>query len=222
MLIATGAGADIFGWQDAEGVQHYTNLKDEVPRAQVVQTVVDERARQPQQSSSPAAEAEAAESAPAPEPAPAKADDSSGVARAYQQGLESGLARAGNTGGDVYVSVPLAVTVLAPAPYGGNILPGYYGYYGWLPGYYPFMAGYVPLGPAAFKRHRMDRHDGRMTPRQHFGTDFQGPLLSPGEFLSAAGPPPLNAVGPPPLGAVGPPPLGAAGPPPRGQMVSRQ
>ena len=30
-LVATAARADILEWQDAEGVRHYTNLKDEVP-----------------------------------------------------------------------------------------------------------------------------------------------------------------------------------------------
>jgi hypothetical protein len=196
MLIATGAAADIFEWQDAEGVQHYTNLKDEVPHEQAVQTIVDERARQLQRPSSPAGEEEAVESEPAPKPAPAKADDSSEVARAYQEGLESGLAHAGNAGGDVYVSAPVTVTVLAPAPDGGNIFPGYYG---WLPGYYPFLSGYVPLGPTAYKRHGVDRHNGRMTRKLRFGTDFHGRLFQQ-RFIGAAGPPPLGAAGPPPSG----------------------
>jgi hypothetical protein len=198
MLMATGARADIFEWQDSEGVQHYTNLKDEVPHEQAVQTIVDERARHLQPSSTPVQEEVAVESKPAPQPA--KADDSSEVARAYQEGLESGLAQAGNAAGDVYVSVPLAVTVLAPAPYGGNILPEYYGYYGWPPGYYPFVSGYVPLGPTAYERHHMNRDKGRMTRKVRFGTDFHERLLFQQQFIGAAGPPPVGAVGPPPLG----------------------
>jgi hypothetical protein len=205
MLIATGARADIFEWQDAGGVQHYTNLKDEVPQQQAVQTVVDERVWQLQRSSTPAAEEEVVESEPAPEPA--KAGDSSEVLRAYVEGLESGLARAGNAGGDVYVSVPLAVTVLAPAPYGGNLLPGYDGL---LPGYYPFLSGYAPPVSTSFRRPRANHHNGPMTRRQRLGADFQGRFLFPQRFISPAGPPPLGAAGPPPLGAAGPPPRGVA------------
>jgi hypothetical protein len=188
MLMATGARADIFEWQDAEGVQHYTNLKDEVPQQQAVQTVVDERARHLQPSSTPAADEELAESEPAP--APAKADDSGDVLRAYQAGLESGLARAGNASGDVYVNVPVAVTVSAPAPYGSDILPAYYGYYryyGWVPGYYPFLSGYVPLVSVPLRRHRLHHHNGRIAGRSRLSTDFQGRFLHPRYFSSLAG-----------------------------------
>jgi hypothetical protein len=216
MLIATAARADIFKWEDAAGVEHYTNLKDEVPQQQAVQTVVNERARQLQGSSTPAAEKETVESEPAPEPAPAEAGDSSQVTRAYLEGLESGLARAGNAGGDVYVNTPVSVTVLPPAPASGDLLAAYDGL---LPGYYPFVSGYLPLVSTSFNRHHVHRHTGRTTQTRHHGTAFDGGPLSPLNFISPAGPPPWGAAGPPPWGAIGPPPLGIA---PRSTLWSGQ
>jgi len=135
-LVATAARADILEWQDAEGVLHYTNLKDEVPPEQQSRVVVDERARQPQ---APAAEekpqASAGEQAESRRDT-AEADDRAQAAHAYIEGLENGLelARSVNTGGSAYVSGPLVVTISGSTPSEVYSPPWYSGYYPFLPG----------------------------------------------------------------------------------------
>lgn len=118
------------------------------------------------------------------------------VLRAYLTGLESGLGRNASTGGSVYISGPLAVTISSPTPYGSYVLPRY----DWpFSGYYPFW-GTAVVGPI----------HGR------FGHGFQRRFPTAQRFFGPAGPPPFGAPGPPPFGAAGPPPFGAAGPPPVG------
>jgi uncharacterized protein DUF4124 len=186
------ASANILEWTDDAGVTHYTNLKGEVPSQQVGQVVVDEQVWLPQGSAVPEAKED-----PVAEPDPPR-DTEDEVFRAYIAGLESGLARNVSTGGSVYISGPLAVTISPPTPYGspyGNyVLPGY----DWLPGYYPFLTTSV-----------IRRHRGPM--RGRFGAGFRRPFRFPQRFTTPAGPPPLGAAGPPPLGAAGPPPLGVSG-----------
>lgn len=185
-LIATAGYADIVEWQDADGVRHYTNLKDEVPQEYSAHVVVDERTHHPQGSSE-------AQVVAAPSPDAAATDDR--AALAYLEGLERGLdvaARTANTGGSVTINGPLAVTIPAPMPYGASPT----GYDWLLPGY-PFLSGYSPV-VTTFRHHRLTGH------YQRFATNFQGPFRLPSHFASPAGPPPLGAAGPPPLGAAGP------------------
>ncbi len=203
--LAAVASADIVEWTDNAGVTHYTNLKGEVPSQQVVQVVVVEQVWLPQGPASPDAKQDpvAPAQGPAAPPQPPR-DTVDEVLRAYAAGLDSGLASNVSTGGSVYISGPLAVTISPPMSYGGYVLPGY----DWLPGYYPFLTTSV-----------IGRHRG--PGRDRFGTGFRGRFpFSPGS-LSPAGPPPIGAAGPPPIGAAGPPPLGAAGRPPLGVSGSR-
>lgn len=193
--LAVVASADILAWTDNAGVTHYTNLKGEVPSQQVVQVIVDEEVWLPQRSALPVVK----EEDPVAQPEPPR-DTEDEVLRAYIAGLESAMARNAGTGGSVYISGPLAVTISPATPYGSYALPGYY----WrLPGYYPFLTTSV-----------IGRHPGRM--RGRFGPDFHGQFPFSQRFVTPAGAPPLGAAGPPPLGAAGPPPLGAAGRPPLG------
>jgi hypothetical protein len=211
-LVGTAARADILEWQDAEGVLHYTNLKDEVPPEQQSRVVVDERARQTQ---APAAEekpqASAGEQAE-PRRDTAATDDRAEAARAYVEGLENGLelARSVNTGGSTYVSGPLVVTISGSTPAGVYPPPWYSGYYPFLSGYYsplggysPFISGYYPLLTTAFGGHRFHRQQKQLAQVERPGFPF----------TPAAGPPPLGlSVGPVlrgfPTSAAGPPPLG--------------
>ncbi|MFI5399021.1 MAG: DUF4124 domain-containing protein [Candidatus Binatia bacterium] len=183
------ASADILEWTDNAGVTHYTNLKGEVPSHQVVQVVVDEQVWLPQGSALPDAKEE-----PVVQPEPPR-DTEDEVLRAYLAGLESGVAHNISTGGSVYISGPLAVTISPSTPYGSYVLPGY----DWvLPGYYPFLTTSV-----------IGRHRGPM--RGRFGTGFHGRFPFSQRFITPAGPPPLGAAGPPPLGAAGRPPLRVSG-----------
>jgi len=209
-LVATAARADILEWQDAEGVRHYTNLKDEVPPEQPSRVVVDERARQPQASpAAPAAEEKPQASArelAEPRRDTAVADDRAEASHAYLEGLENGLelARSVNAGGSAYVSGPLVVTISGSTPSEVYSPPWYSGYYPFSTGYYPFVSGYYPLVTTAVGRHRFHRHDKEMA-------QVERPVFP---FTSTAGPPPLGLpVGPVLRGfsttsPAGPPPLG--------------
>jgi hypothetical protein len=210
MLLGRVASADILGWEDADGVRHYTNLKGEVPPQHVAEVVVDEQVWLPQTSPLAVAEEE-----PAPEPEPPNNTDDA-VSRAYLAGLERALATPAPPAGDVYVSGPLAVTIAPPVPYAASVIPGY----DWLPvGSYPFVTTSL-VGPrwgAAIGRRPgavTGRHPGAA--RRGFDTAFTRRFSPSNLFMTPAGPPPFGAAGPPPFGAAGPPPFGAAGPPPFG------
>ncbi len=200
-LLATTARADIFAWDGADGVRHYTNLKEDVPSRQAPEVVVDEHVWVPHDSALPVSE----EDPVAPADPPRDTEDA--VLRAFLAGLESGRASDSATGGSVYLNGPLAVAVSPPAPYGTFGLPGYgFG----LPGYDWLLPGYVPfVTTAVIGRHHRSLH-GR------FGNHFHSHFPLSGSFVPAAGPPPFGAAGPPPFGAAGRPPFGAAGPPPFG------
>jgi hypothetical protein len=189
-LLAAAGRADVVEWQDAAGVQHYTNVTDEVPPGQVARVIVSEPARQPQGSAAPTA----SESETAPPRDMAAAYD--GLSRAYLEGLERGLALGGgDRGGNVYISGPLAVTIATSTPDSGYVSPGLAWPYDSLwAGYYPFVPGYYPLvGP--FRQHRSKHHAG------HFkGFPFADRFALAKHFITPAGPPPLGAAGPPPLG----------------------
>jgi len=182
------ASADILEWTDGAGVTHYTNLKAEVPAQEAVQVVVDEQVWLPQGAALPEAKEEQVVQ---PQP-PSDTEDE--VARAYLTGLDSGLAHNGSTGGSVYVSGPVAVTIFAPTPYGSYVLPRN----DWLlPGYYPFLGtGVVGWYPGPIRR--------------RFGSGFRQRFPFSRRFIGPAGPPPIGAAGPPPLGAAGRPPLGVS------------
>lgn len=208
-LVATAARADILEWQDAEGVRHYTNLKDEVPPEQQSRVVVDERARQPQASAAASAAEEKPQASVQEQAEPrrdtAAADDRAEAAHAYVEGLENGLelARSVNAGGSAYVSGPLVVTISGSTPYDLYSPPWYSGYYPLSSGYYPFVSGYYPLLTTAVGRHRLHRHHKEIAQVERPGFPF----------TPAAGPPPLGpSVGPVlrgfPTSAAGPPPLG--------------
>lgn len=187
--LAAVASADILAWTDDAGVTHYTNLKGDVPLEQGLQVVVDEQVWLPHGSAVPDAKEEPVA------PPEASRDTENELLRAYLAGLDNGLAGTVSTGGSVYVSGPLAVTIAPPTPYGSDGLPGY----DWvLPGYYPFLTTSV-----------IGRYRGPM--RGRFGTGFRGRFPSTQRFISPAGPPPLGAAGPPPLGAAGRPPLRGSG-----------
>lgn len=193
-LLAPAARADILAWDDAAGVRHYTNLKEEVPARQAPEVVVDEHVWMPHDAALPVTEED-----PVAQPDPPR-DAEDAVLRAYIAGLENGRASDAATGGNVYINGPLAVAASPPAPYGTFGLPGY----DWLlPGYVPFVTTSV-IG-----RHHRSLH-GR------FGTGFHSHVPFSQDFVPAAGPPPFGAAGPPPFGAAGRPPFGAAGPPPFG------
>lgn len=185
MLIATAAAADILEWKDAQGVSHYTNLQGEVPKEQreSVQVVVDEVARRP------ANEAAADSPAPAAQPGAAAAEprlaqvvyDRTGVADAYLQGLERGLALAAGPsagGGGVQINGPLAVAN-ARAGHGGYGLPDYYTY---------------PLVSTGFDRGRSRYLTLRMLLQDQFELDREGPYVFDERLVPPFGHVPLGVA----------------------------
>lgn len=163
VLAASLARADIIEWRDADGVRHYTNLREEIPEAQrqAAQVVVDEavRRRAPEPDPLPAA---------APEP-PRQAQavyDRSMVVDAYQEGFERGLELArggsrevgGGGGGGVVINGPLAVAS-APAA---------------APFYYADPYAY-PLVTTSFDRGRSRHLTLRQLMENQFLVDREGP-----------------------------------------------
>jgi hypothetical protein len=118
---AAPVAADIFRWTDEAGVEHYTNVKSEVPApAQAsVQLVVDETARQQQEADGPAVpeapQSKAARRPSAPPPVAAAPVESISERllwmSGYLDGLQRGLAFGGTAapGGGVQINTPLIV-----------------------------------------------------------------------------------------------------------------
>ncbi len=180
LLPAVGS-ADILKWIDDTGVTHYTNLKGEVPAQESVEVVVDETVWVPAVSETSRDPVAPPQDPVAPPPVPY--DSVAEVRSAYLAGLSSGLATNVSSGGSVYISGPLAVSVAAPPADVGYVNPGY-GW--WAPGYYPFLVTSV-----------IGRHSGAL--HGQFGRRFPPSR----RFTSAAGPPPHGAAGRPPVGAAG-------------------
>jgi len=167
MFIAGSASADIIEWSDADGVKHYTNLKDEIPDEQrdSEKVIVNELARHP-----PVSEAQAAEKRLDPPPAAAEPRhqaqviyDRSMDSAAYIEGLVRGLEAArggGGGGGSVQINGPLAV---ANAPAAAS--PAY------LPPYYPSLL------TTSFDRGRSRFLTLRLLLQDQFAVDREGPFI---------------------------------------------
>jgi hypothetical protein len=190
------ASADIFTWTDDAGVSHFTNLKAELPTQQAVQVVVDEQVWGPRDAPLPEVKEDPVVQSQPPPDTERNADDE--VRRAYLAGLDSGLASTVSTGGSVYISGPLAVTISSPESYPASY-PLYQPGYDWLtPGYIPFITTSTIARPRGLQRGRV-----------RTGFHRRIPAFPPS--INAAGPPPIGAAGPPPIGAAGRSPVGAAG-----------
>ena len=150
LVLSAPAAADIFGWRDADGVLHYTNLQSQVPAEQrhAVRVVVDERGRQTEGKTETGCElpAEVAQPVLASEPRrQAQAVyDPSALAAAYIAGVEHGLAAAGAASGEHAASVsvrgPLAVANAHSGP----------PYYEYLPDGFPLLTTPFDRGRSRF------------------------------------------------------------------------
>jgi len=131
LLLSVPAVADVIEWRDADGVRHYTNIKEEIPEEQraQAQVVINEAVRHP-----------AAEVNVAPPQASNEADpprqaqvvyDRSTMQEAYlngvQQGMELAGSRDGQIGAGVQINGPLAIANSAAPPPPAYVV-GPYGY----------------------------------------------------------------------------------------------
>lgn len=162
-VLSSAATADIIEWQDASGVRHYTNLKEEVPKESrdAAQVVVNEAARWPAGVAvgSPAAPQTASEE---PRREAEVVYDRSQTS-AYIEGWRAGIAAnmpSENSGGSVQINGPLAVAnALAPSPYPAYVAPYYY----------PFVT-------TSFDRGRSRHLTLRMLLQHQFALDRDGPF----------------------------------------------
>ena len=154
---ARAVRADIFEWQDADGVRHFTNSKDDVPSTESPQVVVAERT------------VPASSNAVAPPPA-AAADppreaqviyDTNQLSDAYLEGLQQGLALAhGGGSSGVTINGPLAIA-------GGGSSGSSWN---------PYYASYYPLVTTSFDHGRSRHRTLRMLLQDQFQIDRDGPF----------------------------------------------
>lgn len=186
VFLPLAASADILGWEDADGVRHYTNLKGEVPKQHQdsAQVVVDELARRPETDGS--APEGSSQTAVAPSPAPEQRREAMVIydrgqgSGAYVDGLLRGLEIAGTTrggeGANVQVNGPLALaSATSPAP-----VPSYP-----FPYYYPFVT-------TGFDRGRSRYLTLRMLLDEQFQIDREGPFVFTERLSPPLGHPPLT------------------------------
>ena len=144
------ARADIVEWQDAQGVRHFTNSKDDVPGGEPARVVIAEHT------------APAATTSVAPEPAsepPRQAQvvyDYSQVTDAYLAGLQEGLSLAGRNPTET-INQPVAIA-------------GARGNDSW----YPY---YEPLVTTSFDHGRSRHRTLRMLLEAQFQLDRDGPFV---------------------------------------------
>ena len=183
-LLSAAASADILEWQDASGVRHYTNLKEEVPKEhrESLQVVVDELVRRP-----PGAEDASASGKTAPEPAQGSEPrrqaevvyDRSQLTQAYLEGLRRGLDATGGAGGveggRVQINGPLAVASAPSLSYPGYAAPYYY-----------------PLVTTSFDRGRSRHMTLRMLLEDQFMLDREAPFVFEERLIPPFGHLPLS------------------------------
>ncbi len=188
-LLSAGASADIIEWQDASGVRHYTNMKDDVPKEhrESAQVVVDELVSHPPSAEAPAASGKpAAEASAAERPSPRRRvevlDERLRLAEAYLAGLRRGLGvgtgGAGAEGGGVRIDGPLAVAS-APSQPVGTVS-------------YPYVLYYYPPISTSFDRGRSRYLTLRMFLQDQFAIDREGPFGFEDRLTPVVGRPPLD------------------------------
>jgi hypothetical protein len=186
-LASSVAAGDILQWRDDTGVRHYTNVKEEVPKAQreSARVVVDEMARGAARTEgSPAGGVATHSSAPPqglePQHQAMVVYDRSALAEAYLAGLERGLdMRRGvgtGGGGGLRITGPLAVA--------NAVAPGVWAPY-LAPSYYPFVT-------TSFDRGRSRHLTLRLLLEDQFAIDRAGPFVFEERFIPPFGHPPLG------------------------------
>lgn len=183
-ILSAGASADIIEWQDASGVRHYTNMKDDVPKEhrESAQVVVDELVSHPLSGEAPAASSKpAVEPSAGERPSPHRRvevlDERLRLAEAYLAGLRRGLGvgtgGAGAEGGDVRIDGPLAVASAPSQPASGVS--------------YPYLPFYYPPVSTSFDRGRSRYLTLRMFLQNQFALDREGPFVFEDRLISPVG-----------------------------------
>lgn len=202
LLCCSGAaGADIIGWQDADGVSHYTNLKSTIPKEQegATHVVVDEVARQQAPSAAAAVSEEPAAQKPEPQDKTQVVGDPPDLTDAYVRGLLHGLETAGSVagaggGGSVQISGPLTVV-------NATTTEPFYDYSNpWLYSPWLYPLGFSSVATTGFRGGRLHHGNRRLMPHDGFAIDRSASFFFQESVIPPAGRPPLGAAGRPPLG----------------------
>jgi hypothetical protein len=128
LVLSAPAAADVIKWRDAQGVRHYTNIKEEIPEGARAQVVIDESVRH----RSPEAEPAVPKASNDVDP-PRQAQvvyDRPAMREAYLDGVQQGMEMARSVGGpaapSIQINGPLAIANAAPPQ--PSYVVGPYGY----------------------------------------------------------------------------------------------
>jgi len=171
LLVAATASAEIVSWVDDQGVRHYTNVPEDIPKPyrDSVQTVVKDMPRSEE---------------PAPPPKPVSDDhrreleqlaqvvsDRAAASEDYVRGYIDGVTRSqgGGRGGDVHIEGPLAVANADSSPYIQT---------------YPYYDDPYPFVTTAFDRGRSRHQTIRMLLQDQFQLDRGAPYVYSARYLS--------------------------------------
>jgi len=182
LLLPAAVHADIIEWCGADGVCHFTNLKEDVPPEErgSAQVVIDELKRRPSSTESAEPAPQGAEGSDQGQREATVVYDPSTVARAYLEGLAQGMemsraaAAGGGSGGGVQLNGPLAVANST------NTSP-----YSYFPYYFPFVT-------TSFDGGRSRHLTLRLLLQDQFAIDRDAPFVFEERLFPPFGFPPLG------------------------------
>lgn len=170
LFVSATASAEIVSWIDSQGVHHYTNTPEDIPRAyrDSVQTVVKDMPQKDEpQPASPVSDEHRREL----ERLAQVVSDRAQASEDYVRGYLDGVARSqnGGRGGDVRIEGPLAVARADSAPYVQT---------------YPYYDDPYPFVTTAFDRGRSRHLTLRMLLQDQFQLDRGAPYVYSARYLS--------------------------------------
>jgi hypothetical protein len=171
LFLSTTAQAEIVAWVDDDGVHHYTNNREDVPKAyrDSVRTVVKDM---PVEDEAPPANPVSEDRRRDLERLAQVVSDRAVASEEYVRGYLDGVARAQDAGrgGDVRFEGPLAVAHANASPY--------------IQSYYPYYDDPYPFVTTAFDRGRSRHLTLRMLLQDQFQLDRGAPYIYSARYLS--------------------------------------
>lgn len=174
MLLPAIGSAEIVAWVDGQGVRHYTNVPEDIPKAyrDSVQTVVKEMAPRAEVASAEARPSRRERERPARQRLAQVVYDRPELSEEYLRGFVEGVAHGRGGGGDTEINIrgPLAVARAEASAPSYVVRAPYYDDY--------------PLVTTAFDRGRSRHQTLRMLLQDQFQLDRGSPYVYPARFLA--------------------------------------